>query len=101
MSSDIDKNSLEEIKQSLQDIKSILLLANQDRLQAAKANLLKTGSVEQQVYDLCDGENTNQAIADVLHKPEKNIRAVISSLRQKGLIKTIDRNGQKVHEQIL
>lgn len=101
MSKDPDHDYLKEIKQSLDDIKAILLLANQDRIQTAKANLLKSGSIEQQVYDLCDGQNTNQTIAETLKKPEKNIRAVISSLRQKGLIKTLDRNSQKVHEQIL
>jgi biotin operon repressor len=99
--SNSEKNSLEEIKQLLGDIKGILLLINQDKLQAAKATLLKSGSLEQQVYDLCDGENSNKTIADTLKKSEGNIRGSISSLRQKGLIKTIERNGQKVHEQIL
>jgi biotin operon repressor len=70
-------------------------------VQVTKANLLKQGGLEQQVYDLCDGENTNQTIAETLKKPEKNIRAAISTLRQKGLIKTVDKNGQKIHHQIL
>lgn len=99
--SESTKELLEKLQQTMEDIKAILLLANQDQLEAAKKNLLKSGSLEQQVYDLCDGENTNQTIANELNKPEKNIRAAISNLRQKGLIKNVEKNNQKFYEQIL
>jgi hypothetical protein len=96
-----EKDAMNEIKQTLDDIKAILLLVNQDKIAQAKKALLKEGSVEKQVYDLCNGENTTEDVSNILKKPTANIRAVISSLRQKGLVKTIEKDDRKVHDQVI
>jgi hypothetical protein len=90
---------LDEIKTLLEDIKGLLLLSNQDKLEAMKKSLLKPGSIENQVYELCDGVNTTQVIAGKIQKSQEYTGAVISTLRRKGLVKTVDRDGNKVHEQ--
>lgn len=89
---------MEEIRSLLDDIKGLLLLTNQDKLDEMKKRLLKQGSIESQVYDLCDGVTT-QDIATKIQKTPDYASAVISSLRRKGLVKTVDRSGKKVHEQ--
>lgn len=89
---------LDEIKTLIEDIKGLLLLANQDRLDEMKKRLLKPGTVENQVYDLCDGATT-QEIATKVQKAPEYVNAVVSTLRRKGLVRTVDRGGTKVHEQ--
>jgi len=89
----------DEIKTLLEDIKGLLLIVNQDKLEEMKKRLLKPGSVESQVYDLCDGNNTTQSIATTIQKSTDYASAVLSNLRRKGLVRTIDRGGNKVHEQ--
>lgn len=91
-------DKLDDIKALLEDIKGLLLLTNQDKLDAMKKDLLKPGSIENQVYELCEG-TTTQAIADQIQKSLEYTGAVISKLRRKGLVKTVDRDGNKVHEQ--
>jgi chromosome condensin MukBEF MukE localization factor len=65
-----------------------------------KKRLLKPGSVENQVYELCDGTNTSRDIATKIQKTPENVGTVIISLRRKGLIRTVDRDGKKFHEQL-
>lgn len=88
----------DEVKTLLEDIKALLLISNQDKIDEMKKKLLKAGSIESQVYELCDGETT-QVIAGKIQKSLENTGAVISTLRRKGLVRTVDRNGNKVHEQ--
>jgi DNA-binding MarR family transcriptional regulator len=90
---------LDEVKSLLEDIKGILLLANQEKLEEMKRKLLRPGSVESSVYELCDGSNTAQDIAAKLQKSPEYAGAVISSLRRKGLIRTVDVNGRKISVQ--
>jgi hypothetical protein len=92
-------DKLDEIKALLEDIKGLLLASNQDKLDAMKKSLLKTGSIESQVYELCDGANTTQMIGEKIQKSSEYTGAVISTLRRKGLVKTVERDGNKVHEQ--
>lgn len=94
------EGQLTEIKLLLEDIKALLLVINQDKLDEMKKRLLKPGSVESQVYELCDGTNTIQDIATKIKKSPENVGAVISSLRRKGIIKTVSRDGRKYNEQI-
>jgi uncharacterized membrane protein YgaE (UPF0421/DUF939 family) len=91
-------DALKEIQDNLDDIKSILLLVNQSRLEEAKKELLKEGSEEEKIYQLCDSKTT-QEIAAVVQKSDKYETAVISTLRRKGLIKTLEKEGKKVHKQ--
>ena len=92
-------DKLDDIKTLLEDIKGLLLITNQDKLDEMKRRLLKTGSIERQVYELCDGANTTQDIASKIQKSSEYTGAVISTLRRKGLARTVERDGKKVHEQ--
>lgn len=95
----LSEETFKEIKILLEDIKSLLLLTNQDKLEDMKTKLLKGGSIESQVYELCDGVNATQDIANKIQKSPEYTGAVISTLRRKGLVRTIEREGKKVHEQ--
>lgn len=95
----MSEDTFKEIKTLLEDIKALLLLTNQDKLEEMKKKLLKSDSVESQVYELCDGANTSQDITNKIQKSPEYTGAVISKLRRKGLVRTIEREGKKVHEQ--
>lgn len=88
-----------QLRDILDDIRAILLLTNQDKIDETKKKLLRSGSVEEIVYKMCEDGITNEEIATRLQKDAKNVRAVVSNLKQKGLIKTVEREGKKVHEQ--
>jgi hypothetical protein len=90
-------DKLDDIKALLEDIKGLLLLTNQDKLDAMKKSLLKPGSIENQVYELCEGVTTQEIAGKI--KSQEYTGAVISTLRRKGLVKTVDRDGNKVHQQ--
>lgn len=89
-------DKLDDIKSVLEDIKSLLLIANQDKLEEIKRALLKPGSVESQVYELCDGENSIQDISTKIQKTTDYTSAVISNLRKKKLVRTLERTDRKV-----
>lgn len=91
---------LSAIEDSLEDIKAILILSNNDKIQEAKKQLLKEGSEQKKIYDLCD-DKTTQEIATTLQKSLEYVNSNLSLLRKKGLIKTVEREGKKVHEQRL
>lgn len=95
----MSEDALKDMKSLLEDIKALLLIVNQDKLEEIKRKLLKGDSVESQVYNLCDGANTTQDIANTIQKPLNYTRAVVSTLRRKGLIRTKERDDNDVHEQ--
>ena len=90
--------TLKNIQETLEDIKAILLLTGNSAIEEAKKRNLKVGSEQAKIYDLCDGKTT-QEIATAIGKSGDYVHANISQLRRKGLVKTVDREGKKVHEQ--
>jgi hypothetical protein len=96
---EMTETTMNEIRSLLEDIKGMLLLVNQDKLEEIEKRLLRVGSIERQVYELCDGTNTTQDIATKIQKSPEYAGAVISKLRHKGLVKTVELEGKKVHEQ--
>jgi hypothetical protein len=94
-----EKGILKNIQTLLEDQKSLFLILNQDKLDEIKKKLVKPGTIESQVYDLCDGANTSQVIAGKIQKPPDYTSAVIGNLRRKGLVKTVESAGTKVYEQ--
>lgn len=94
----MSEEKLSNIQDLLEDIKAILLLSNNDMIQQAKKKLLKDGSEQKKIYELCDGKTT-QEIATAINKSTDYVSANLSQLRRKGLIKTIERNNNKIHEQ--
>lgn len=95
----MSEEKLSNIQDLLEDIKGILLLTNQDKIEEMKGKVIKPGSVEEKVYNLCSDGTTTDEIAKEIQKDNRYANAVISTLRQKGLIKTVEKNGKKVHEQ--
>ena len=93
------EDTVSDIKNLVDDIKALLLLTNQDKLEEMKKHLLKPGSVEAQVYELCGERKTTQDVAAAIQKTPEYAGAVISTLRRKGLVRTLEVDGKKVHEQ--
>ena len=99
MPEETEMDTLKKIQALLEDQKSLFLILNQDKLGEIKKKLLKPGTIESQVYDLCDGVNTAQMIGGKIQKPPDYTSAVIGNLRRKGLVKTVESAGNKVYEQ--
>lgn len=95
-----EKELLSEILRVLQEQNSLFLLANQENLSKIKQGLLKEGTVKLQIYDLCDGTRTTQDITKLLSKTLEYVCSYISILRREGLIRTVEKDGKQVHEQI-
>lgn len=91
---------LRNIQRSLDEIKAILTLVNREKLEQTKKLLLKEGSVKLQIYNLCDGTKTTRDIAETIQKDSSYVHSYLSILRREGLIKTVEKEGNVVHEQI-
>lgn len=89
---------LQKLQDTLEDIKAILLLTRATEIEEAKKKLLREESEEKKIYDLCDGKSAEEIVA-ITGKTAGSVRGTLSTLRQKGLIKTVERDGRKVHEQ--
>lgn len=100
MSEKSEKEILDSIRRTLEEIKAVLILANQEKLSEAKKNLLKEGSVKLQVYDLCDGTKTTQEIAQGIQKSSDYVSSYISILRREGLVRTVEKDSRQIHEQV-
>jgi hypothetical protein len=94
-----DIEVLSDIRDSLDDIKATLLLVNAATIEAEKKRLLKPGSEERKIYDLCEEGKTNEELSVMVGKPPAYVRSVISTIRKKGLIKTVEHDGKKIHQQ--
>lgn len=93
-----DEDTLNDILETLEDIKAILLLANSVTIETARNELLKSGTEQAKIYELCDGKTTEE-IMTITKKPQEYVNTNIRRLRKKGFIKTVERNGKNVHEQ--
>ena len=100
MSEESEKEILKKILRAIEEQKSLFVLANQETLNKVKQGLLKEGTVKSQIYDLCDGTRNTQDITQVIKKTSEYVGAYISTLRREGLIKTVEKDGKQVHEQI-
>ena len=95
----MNEDKLSNIQDLLEDIKGLLLLSNQEKIEEVKSKLLKPGSIEESIYKLCDGINTTDIMTSI-QKDQKYTNTMLGILRRKGLIKTIEKNGIKIHEQL-
>jgi predicted transcriptional regulator len=95
-----EKELLQGIQQSLAELKSLFILANQEKLAAAKCTLLKEGTMKTQIYNLCEEPKTTQEIAQSIQKQVEYVNSYLSRLRNDGLIKTIEKDGKQTHAQI-
>ncbi len=94
----MSEERLSAIQDLLEDIRAMLVLTNNDKIQEAKKQLLKEGSEQKKIYDLCD-DKTTQEIATVLQKSLEYVNSNLSLLRRKGLIKTVEKDDKKIHQQ--
>jgi len=95
----MSEEKLSNIQNLLDDIKALFLLVNQDKLEEMKKKVLRPESIEERVYNLCSNDITTDEIVSEIQKDKKYANAVISTLRQKGLVRTFEKEGKKVHEQ--
>jgi preprotein translocase subunit SecA len=100
MSEESEKEILDSIRKSIQEIKAILVLTNQVRLEEAKRQLLKEGSIKQQIYNLCDGTKTTKDMASTIQKDSGYVNSYLTILRREGLIRSVEKDGKQIHEQI-
>ena len=92
---------LKSIQASLDELKSIFILANKDKIGVMKRKLLPKGSVKERIYSLCDGTKTTVNIAQAIGKRVPYVNSYLSILRREGLVRTAERQGKLVHEQII
>lgn len=94
----MSEEKLSSIQDLLEDIRAMLILSNTEKIHEAKKQLLKEGSEQKKIYDLCEGKTT-QEIATTLQKSLEYVNSNLSLLRRKGLIKTVEKDGKKIQEQ--
>jgi len=99
MPEESEKELLKGIQRTLEEIKAVLTLANQEKLTEAKKTLLKEGTVKLQIYNLCDGTKTTQDLAQAIQKSTDYVNSYLSILRREGLIRTVEKESKQVHEQ--
>jgi hypothetical protein len=95
-----EKEILDSMRQTLEEIKAILLLTNQEKLNEVKKDLLKEGSVKLQIYGFCDGTRTIKDIATAIQKDAGYVSSYLTILHREGLVRTVEKEGKQVHEQI-
>jgi hypothetical protein len=90
-----------DIRQILYEIKAIQTLMKQDKLDASNNRLTSEGSIKKQVYYLCARTKTTKDMADALQKSTDYVISYLSILRREGLVRTAEKDGAQVHEQVL
>ena len=100
MGEESEKDILRRMDRTRGEIKAIRAISNQDKLTGAKKVLLKEGSVKLQVYNFCDGTKTTKDIAEALQKSTDYVFSYLSILRREGLVRTVEKDGSQVHEQV-
>lgn len=95
-----EREILDSMRRTLEEIKAVFVLTNQEKLEEVKKRMLKKGTIKLQIYDLCDGTKTTKEIAAALQKDLGYVNSYLSILRREGLIRTVEREGKQVHEQI-
>jgi len=88
-----EREILNSMLQKIEEIKSLLVLLNQEKLIAIKKELLKENSVKKQVYELCDGTKSPKEIAEVVKKDTSYVSSYLTILRREGLIRNGENNG--------
>lgn len=92
---------LKGIQASLDELKLIFILANRDKIDLMKKQLLPKDSVKEKIYNLCDGTKTTVNIAEAIGKEVSYVHSYLSILRRDALVRTVERQGKLIHEQII
>jgi len=86
--SDFDAKILEELVQ----IRKLLTILSQDKLQSFNENIVKkylTTEQRKQMYEMFDGENSYRVIADALNISTEGVRKFAVQLEQVGLVEMV------------
>ena len=68
------------ILKTLEEIRGIIILANQDKLEQMKKKLLPEGSIKEKIYTLCDGTKQQKEISEIIGKDIKYVHSYLSIL---------------------
>ena len=94
----MEKKQFEAIDASLNDINRKLdVLINLQKRALPKPTITKE---EKKVFELCDKKHTTAEIASATNKTKNNANFILCSLRDKGLIQSIDIDGKTVYEKV-
>ena len=93
-------SEMEKIQSILEEIRSLIVLVNQDRLREVKEGLLKEGTIKERIYNMCDETKTVEEMAHVLGKDNSYVHSYLSILRREGLIRNVAKDGRQVYRQI-
>lgn len=88
------------MQKALDEIRSLFILANQEKLKEEKKDLLPENSIKRKIYNLCDGARDTSEIAKGIGKSTNYVNSYLSILRRDGLIRSIEKDGKLFHEQI-
>ena len=96
----MSSDTLEKIHGTLEEIRSLIILINQDKLERIKENLVKTGTIKEKIYNMCDETKTVEEMAQSLDKGSGYVHSYLSILRREGLIRNVVKDGKQVYQQI-
>lgn len=96
----MSSDTLERIQSTIEEIRSLLVLVNQDKLKEVKENLLKAGSIKERIYNMCDETKTAEEMAQSLGRESSYVHSYLSILRREGLIRNVVKDGRQVYQQI-
>lgn len=96
----MSSDALERIRDTLEEIRSLIVLINRDKLKQIKESLLKPGTVKDTIYNMCDETKTIEEMTRSLSKGRSYVRSYLSILRKEGLIRNVIKDGRKVYQQI-
>ena len=96
----MSSDTLERIQDTLEEIRSLMVLINQDRLKQIKDALLKPGTIKETIYNMCDETKTVDEMAQLIGKGRGYVHSYLSILRREGLIRNIVKDGRQVYQQI-
>jgi len=94
----MDKKQFDEVMKSLKGIEDRLEIL----ISVQKATMPKPsiGKEERKVLKLCDKKHTVEEIAKETGKTENNVKVILSRLRDKILVKSVETKGRMVYERI-
>jgi len=94
----MSKDQFKDMLKSLKNIEEKLeILINLQKATMPKPNI---GKAEKAILKLCDKKHTIEEMAKETGKAENNVRATLSNLRAKGLVRTVELIDRVVFERI-
>ena len=93
----MDNVYTERILDELSQIRKLLTILSQDKLQSFNENIENkylTTEQRRQMYDMFDGENSYKAIADAVKLSLEGVRKFAVQLEQVGLVEFVTINGK-------